>query len=231
MKRLFPLLLLLISSVAPAESGAYRVQVIIFQNLAVVADATPIETLRSFSRYPALEEGDLPDDLAAVTQPGKYMDAVWKRLRSSKGYRPLLFAAWEQNRTDYYPPLRIHDETVLDEQLRPPTSIMIAELEAEDPLSAYLSTFYQLDGTVQLRRSRFLHLYLDLEYRQTAPQLVTQLPFFGFDNPGFSDGAGDSTGYINYSLEQNRQIRTGSLQYFDTPYFGALVFVSAIDSE
>ncbi len=93
MKRLLPLLLLLISFAALAESGAYRVEMIILQNLGVTADATPIEELRSFSRFPALDETDLPDDLAVIAEKSTYMDTVWRRLRSSKAYRPLLFAA------------------------------------------------------------------------------------------------------------------------------------------
>jgi len=175
-----------------------------------------------------LKSYGVSDDLIATEQKGARMDGVWRRLRSSKGYRPLLFAAWQQNRTDYYPPMRIHDEIIMDEQLRPLTNIMIADLVAEDPLGAYLSTYYRLDGTLQLRRSRFLHLYLDLEIReknqQTEPD--TQASFFEITDPALSD----SVGHDIYSLQQNRQIRSGQLQYFDTPYFGALVLVTAISA-
>lgn len=241
MKRLLPLLLLLISSAATAESGAYRVEIIIFQNIGVAADPNPVDGLRSFSRFPALEESNLPDDLVVIEQKSGDMNNVWRRLKSSRAYRPLLFAAWQQNRTDYYPPMRLHDDMVLDEQLRPPTNIMIADLAAEDPLAAYISTFYRLDGTVQLRRSRFLHLYLDLEYREAVPQDETQASLLTVGNVGYPGLSGDEEldhgdddpglEYNVYTLRQNRQIRTGRMQYFDMPYFGALVYVSAIDSE
>lgn len=242
MKRLLPLLLLLISAAALAESGAYRVEIIIFRNLAVSTDpdwADPdwAEELRSFSQFPALEDADLPDDLVAIARKSSSMDAIWRRLKSSGEYQPLLFAAWQQNRTDYYPPMRIHDEMLLDEQLRPPTNIMIADLAAADPLGAYVSSLYRLDGSLQLRRSRFLHLYLDLEYRQETPQPGTQLIFFNANEPAPPDGNGNrnniskSMGYSVYSLQQHRQIRTGHMQYFDTPFLGALVLVNAIDSE
>jgi len=229
MKRLLPILLFFLSAAALAESGAYRVEIIVFQNLAVIADGVQVEEFRSFSKFPALLEADLPDDLTAADQKSAYMDGVWRRLRSSKGYRPLLFAAWQQNRTDYYPPMRIHDEMLVDQQLRPPTHIMIADLAAEDPLGAYLSSFYRLDGTLQLRRSRFLHLFLDLEYREeiSQPGSDTQASFFSIKDPALSDSAA----YNIYSLQQNRQIRSGQLQYFDTPYFGALVLVTAIAGE
>jgi hypothetical protein len=236
MKRFLPLCLLLISSAALAESGAYRVEVIVFRNLAVTVEPAPIDELRSFSQFPALEENDLPDDLVALVDKSSYMDGVWRRLRSSKGYRPLIFAAWMQNRTDYYPPMRVHDELVLDTGLRPPTEIMVADLAAEDPLSAYRSTFYRLDGTVQLKRSRFLHLYLDLEYRETSPAdeassaSETQASFFNTEEAR-EPGAGTDAGYSVFHLKQNRQIRTGQMQYFDTPFFGALVYVTPVAAE
>jgi hypothetical protein len=225
MRKLLTLLTLLISSSALAESGAYRVEIIVFHNLAVTIDANRTEELRSFSGFPALLETDLPDDLTTTEQKSNRMDGVWRRLRSSKEYRPVLFASWQQNRTDYYPPMRIHDEVILDEQLRPLTSIMIADLAAEDPLGAYMSTFYRLDGTLQLRRSRFLHLYLDLEFREDIQPSNpdAQASFFNIENPALPD----RPAYNIHLLQQNRQIRSGQLQYFDTPSFGALVLVTA----
>lgn len=236
LKRLLPLFLLLISSTGLAESGAYLVEVIVFRNLAVSADPAPVEDLRSFSQFPALEESNLPDDLIAIADKSPQMDGVWRRLRSSKGYRPLVFAAWQQNRTDYYPPLRIHDDVVLDTILNPPARIMVADLAAEDPLAAYRSTLYRIDGTVQLRRSRFLHLYLDLEYRETPPDSIAppsgqgQAGFFGADNAGIPDPGTDAVKEV-FHLKQNRQIRTGKMQYFDTPFFGVLVLVTPVAEE
>ena len=257
MKHLLPFLLLLLSSATLAESGAYRVEVIVFRNLGELTESVGVDDLRSFSQFPSLEEPpqtktllespadaspnelpddlaavlryDLPDDLSVVTQKSTQMDAVWRRLRSSQGYRPLLYSAWEQNRTDYYPPMRIHDQQIIDTQLRPPTHIMIADLAAQDPLAAYRSTFYQLDGSVQLRRSRFLHLFLDLEYREEKPSTPVESDFF--DNTANQPGLGDADTGIHhgvFTLKQNRQVRTDRMQYFDTPYFGALVLVTAI---
>lgn len=249
MERFLPFLLLLISSATLAESGAYRVEVIIFRNLDASTEAVSQEVLRSFSQFPALDQvepgkfaaveasldipGNLPEDLNIVTSKSARMDGVWRRLRSSRGYRPLLYAAWEQNRTDYYPPMRVHNERIIDTQLRPPTNIVVADLAADDPLAAYRSTFYQLDGSVQLRRSRFLHLYLDLEYRdETTGEAVKP----GFFDVPVSEVSIDTENPVVeqhdiFRLTENRQIRTGRLQYFDTPYFGALVLVTAIKTD
>jgi hypothetical protein len=265
MKRLLPLILIFLCSAALAESGAYRVEVIIFRNLAVTAEAIESEELRSFSHFPDLQEpvpvigvsdepvkdpvavipeklpgetpeprrDDLPDDLHVVAQKGPAVDDAWRRLRSSRDYRPLLYEAWEQNRTDYYPPMRVHNQQIIDTRLHPPTAIMVADLTMDDPLAAYRSTFYQLDGSVQLRRSRFLHLFLDLEYREEPPQVVSNPGFLSGNTPGTETVTGieSSTDHRVFGLKQNRQIRTGQMQYFDTPYFGALVLVTALKAE
>jgi hypothetical protein len=250
MRRLLPFLLLLFSSAVLAESGAYRVEVIVFQNLGVTAEALEIEELRSFSQFPELEESrqaedsstelpgglprlvpnKLPDDVRIITRKSAQMDGVWRRLRSSRGYRPLVYAAWDQNRTEYYPPMRVHNGQIIDTQFRPPGNIVVADLAAEDPLAAYRSTFYQLDGSVQLRRSRFLHLFLDLEYRIQTTKPAPEPGFFGDGGIQTEPENGEYNSSLHevIALKQNRQIRTGRLQYFDTPYFGALVFVSAI---
>lgn len=237
MKSLLPILFLLISTATIAESGSYRVEVIVFRNLEVTANAIQVDELRSYSQFPALEETDLPDDLLVITEKSDYMNNIWRRLRSSKEYRPLLFGAWEQNRTDYYPPLRIHDETLIATELRPPTAIMIADLTAEEPLAEYVSSFYRLDGSVQLRRSRFLHIYIDLEIREStalepvvSEQTIVSDSQTNFFNPSeLSDtGMADESLHSIFRLMQNRQVRTGDLQYFDSPYFGALVMVTQV---
>ena len=55
MRHLLPFLLLLISTSTLAESGAYRVEVIVFRNLDVLTDSVTEDELRNFSRYPGLE--------------------------------------------------------------------------------------------------------------------------------------------------------------------------------
>lgn len=234
MKRLLPVLLLLASSNILAESGSYLVEVIVFRNLLLETELTERPELRSFSKFPGLENNgqtdNLPDGLSIVTQKSNEMDNAWRRLRSSQGYEPLLYAAWQQNRIDYYPPIRIHDQQVIDTQLRPPTQIMIADLTAGDPLAAYRSTFYRLDGTLQLRRSRFLHLFMDLELREEKPQNVNDAGLLTGNSMQVDsmNPAARPDAYKVYSMKQNRQLNTGQMQYFDTPYFGALVYVTSI---
>lgn len=254
MKRLLPFVFLVFTSAVLAESGAYRVEVIVFRNLLAATELNTALELRSFSEFPdpadtgqveslpadladesatelsGILPGNLPDDLSIVTQKSDVMDNAWRRLRSSQDYRPLVYTAWDQNRIDYYPPIRIHNEQVIETQLRPPTPVMVADLTAEDPLAAYRSTFFQIDGNLQLRRSRFLHLFLDLELREkiTNGAVEAEILTAGDTRPDAATDTDRSGVYGVYALRQNRQVSTGEMQYFDTPYFGALVYVSNI---
>ena len=254
MKPLLPLLLLLFSFAALAESGVYRVEVIVFRNLLATTEMNKVLELRSFSKFPdtgdteqikkqavgrankpaagwpGALQGGLPDDLIIVTQKSGEMDNAWRRLRSSQNYRPLLYTAWDQNRIDYYPPMRIHNEQLIDTRLRPPTPVMVANPTSDDPLAAYRSNFFQIDGSLQLRRSRFLHLFLDLEIREKNANNANEAEVPGEGDTRVNMGSDTDEGgvYGVYTLSQNRQISTGQMQYFDTPYFGALVYVSSI---
>ncbi|MGD9021137.1 MAG: CsiV family protein, partial [Lysobacterales bacterium] len=172
---------------------------------------------------------DLPDDLVVLEEKSQAVDDAWRRLRGSSDYRPLLYAGWEQNRVDYYPPVRVHDLEVVETRLLPPVNATITDPASADAMAANRRDFYRLDGSVQLRRSRFLHLYLDIEYRESGPWLASEPT----SPRGLSGVQADAAfaPYTVFVLKQNRQVRTGRMQYFDTPQFGALVLVTAIAPE
>ncbi len=237
MRRILALLLLMTAAAAHADVGGYRVEVILFQNLQANLDPVEVDSLRSYSNVPALTESSLPDDLTALTVKSERMEGVWHRLRNSKGYRPLVYSSWIQNNIDYYPPLRIHDEVVVDSQIRPPTNIVVTDLQSRDPLQAFRSIFYQLDGSVQLRISRFLHINIDLEYRVPARNVnhaqgtAFSSQISSGDRMSEDNTLGNGGNHDVYRLKQSRQVKTDRLQYFDSPWFGALILVIPIAAE
>ena len=234
---------------AQAEVGGYRVEVIVFQNLQANVDAVEVDKLRSFSNVPDLQVDSLPDDLEVLTDRSQRMEGVWQRLRSSKTYRPLIYTSWVQNNIDYHPPFRIHDEMIIDTQIRSPGNMVVADLQAQDPLAAYRSDFYRLDGSAQLRLSRFLHMSLNLEFRvpaalrsQTDLAMAQPAVMESDLNPvnpepevrlveAITTPETDLPDYDVYRLTQSRQVKTDRLQYFDSPWFGALVLVIPIAAE
>jgi hypothetical protein len=237
MKRLL-FLLLIAPRLLAAETGAYRVELLVFSHAENAANPVEVEALRSFAAAFPLD-GELlpgdPDDPAPLGVMSDMMQGVWRRLESSPAYRPLLFRVWEQSRVDYHPPVRVQDGEVVEERLEFPGGIAFLDLRDPDMLEPYVDRLYRLDGTAQLRRSRFLHLDLDLEYRaewdipdRSPPASGTGLTALRPD-PTVSGDVGVPARL--YGLQQTRQIRTGQLQYFDTPYLGVLARVTATAGE
>ena len=111
--------------------------------------------------------------------------------------------------------------------------------------------FYALDGTVSLVRSRFLHLYIDLQQREgvyePAPQQPVLMPRGMRVLPPAAPPAAPTTDADNdmdavevepiptafrvFDMMQNRQVKTGQVEYFDGPVLSVLAYVTAIEPE
>jgi nitrate reductase NapE component len=221
---------------AVAESGAYRVEVLVFSHVDSSAQPLELQDLRAFTAFPELGERLEPEAPVKLDVMSSAMDDIWRRLRQSASFRPLLFAAWEQSRVDYHPPLHLHDEEVIAEHLYFPYQVAFLDLMSTDVFGGYLAPYYRLDGTVQLVRSRFLHLNIDLEYRQELlprPQPVPESREAALQAQDEAMAVLESTPgpALVHALRQSRQVRIGEMQYFDSPYLGVLARVTATAGE
>jgi hypothetical protein len=241
-----------------AESGNYRVEVLVFSHLDSSFVAQERDEIRSFANVMQLDEIQPQAAPVQLDVMSTMMQDSWRRLKLSASYRPLLFASWEQSRIDYHPPVRLHDEDMIAEHLHFPHRVAFVDLRSADMFKDYRAPYYRLDGTAQLVRSRFLHLNLDLEFRQELlPRPVPEMdesppvdilfaqpaeqqpspviPFFHLpEEEGeppeevMEPGPGPA---LVYSLQQSRQTRVDQMQYFDTPFLGALVRVTATSGQ
>lgn len=101
--------------------------------------------------------------------------------------------------------------------------------------------YYALDGATSLVRSRFLHLDLNLQLREP-------LALHGSLNggqpthallPGAVEGGAASLDMLPppppvfrvHELEQRRQVRSGRMEYFDSPVLGVLAWITTIPLE
>ena len=75
-------------------------------------------------------------------------------------------------------------------------------------------------GTVRVHLSRFLHITLDLSFRDTLHGSPA--------NAAVAGGLSEIDIAPRYGLEAERQTRSGELQYFDHPAFGVLVKVTPV---
>jgi hypothetical protein len=203
------------------------------------------------------EEFD-PNAVVHIEEMSDAMQDAWRRLRLSGPFRPLQYLAWEQGRDEPFPVLRIHnDDTVLIDDpfadLRD-----LETLESEEPLPGETAVaesvtevstteeageeeealpdptlYYALDGTASLLRKRFLHLYLDIRLREAVfDDLAEPQPTIGATTtsslPEDKPEQPQPTSFLVYALEQNRQVRTGRMEYFDGPVIGVLAYISGV---
>jgi hypothetical protein len=180
-------------------------------------------------------------DVILLENRSEQMSTVWRNLRLSENFRPEAFLGWEQSAEEPFPLLRVHNEEILEvEDLyafarsyprgaeangrAEPARVFhysiqdasVTLIPIPDPI-----THYVVEGALKLRRTRFLHIDIDLEMRsraraaQPGPAGPPLLPQY--------------QGYEVHTLKQSRQVRTGRLEYFDSPVLGALVRVIELE--
>lgn len=167
------LLLLLLSGFMPASvaQNRYQVEVIVFEHLSAS------EARIRQDQRPDWEAAVRPDDadtdsFTAVSSSGFRMAGVYRVLRSSQHYRPMVHRAWLQDG--------------------------LSDVRAQPVLIA--SDNGQIEGTVRLRKTRYLHVDVDLVY---------------------------PIGTDRYArLQQSQRLKLKELHYFDHPLFGAIVQVT-----
>ncbi|NNK50200.1 MAG: hypothetical protein HKO99_01245 [Xanthomonadales bacterium] len=202
-----------------------------------IADSTGSGTAEYVNRIVHLEE------------MGEAMQEAWRRLRASGPFRPEQYLSWEQGDQPPFPTLRIHDLDVvltadpwaearakLEEQSG--GAVVFADAAGLDALSedpaAELPApvvYFRLDGSASLTRSRFLHLALDLQLRQPAETEPLEAPYPVLNSDSRQIVLPAPASFLVHDLKQRRQVRTGRMEYFDSPVMGVLAYITAIDTE
>jgi hypothetical protein len=208
-------LLLLLLLPVPLQAAWYQVEVIVFESLNADPDG------ESFDESPGLPDRSYTIDLVTAPSDGAPTDAaanlipylaldtsrfrldgVFRSLKLTRDYRPLLHVAWQQPGEGSAAERAVHLT-----QLREPAAVL-----AVDP-ALYVPPDAIIDGIVQLRVGRFLHVVVDMAYFPHAVQPAGAAP---------RDGAE----YLR--LRARRKVLLNDLNYFDHPLFGVLVQVSRL---
>jgi hypothetical protein len=188
-----------------------------------------------------VEEPD-PNALIHIEEMSDVMREAWRRLRLSGPFRPEQYLSWEQGSEAPFPALRVHDlEAImvvdpyaeqrleLLEQEQAPVFADAAGLdaldEAEEPELPEPTAYYRLDGAVTLKRTRFLHLELDLQLREALWDEESPVPVEvmapEYEKP-------PPSAFLVHALQQSRQVKTARMEYFDGPVLGVLAFITSI---
>ncbi len=210
-----------------------------------------MDRTRGFHELLDLEDAALPEAPVGSEGTGDTFAALWRRLQRLDAYEPLALLSFEQTQIDYHPPVRLHSDEVIAEELHFPGPAIYVDLDQEGLFDDFVSPLYRLDGSVQLRRSRFLHLQFDLEYRVDDPGWAEWQQPEEWSQPGGPPDEAARTGdgpftsesvpeganpdetapepFMVHTLRQSRQVRTGVLHYFDTEFLGAIARVTPLE--
>ncbi|MCC5863793.1 MAG: hypothetical protein JJU31_01610 [Wenzhouxiangella sp.] len=170
----------------------------------------------------AISEMALPEVFLQLDELSPGMQAAWRRLTDSGAYRPLSWRAWHQplHRQQLAPAVRLHDDQIirldwLDVE-RTLQTLPGQPARRDFELAAFMpEAHYRLDGSMRLRQRQFMHVELDLVWREPVDAASGPLNPIHWRPAGFE----------SHRLSQSRTIRTERLEYFDSAQFGVLVQV------
>jgi hypothetical protein len=187
------LLLAAAAALGATDSDAppwYDVEVVVFKNntpLEAGNEIWPVDPgapdlAQATELVPLPQTSPLPGDSQPFQQlgdTGLTLKTAAARLTASPDYAPLLHLAWRQ-------PVSAQTDA---------PAVHVATEAAAGGTPA-------LDGAIRLSRSRFLHIDVDLLYREIGDAGEEAAPF---------------------RLQQSRRVNSGEVHYFDHPAFGLLV--------
>lgn len=154
------------------------------------------------------------------------------RLIVSQRYTPLLHVAWRQPVTAEQGFRGVHVHSGLGREEEDAIGDLGLEVAAAPLTGAAPGTLFAagpandaeanaVEGLVRLSRSRFLHLNVDLRYRKPGARGESSLFSIFNRQPAATE---------LYRLQQAKRVRSGELQYFDHPRFGAIVLITPFDA-
>ena len=170
--------------------------------------------------FDALFDSTTPQAFTALPEAQRLLNTQARSLRRSSLYRTLFHQSWLQ-----------------------PISADKASIPIMIQAGKHYDDSFELDGTIKVSRSRFLHMETDLWFTEFAP-LYQQDEMSGntagnFVSPeirrqfpelaAWEASRGQYVPVHSHQLQQSRRMRSSTLHFIDHPRFGILVMVEAFE--
>ncbi|MEM7053517.1 MAG: CsiV family protein [Pseudomonadota bacterium] len=194
------------------------------------AERAALEAAEQFRRLstnpqtPAESTSALPEPYLALAELSEPMQDALDRLDRSAGYEALTWRAWIQTaerrqRTRW---LRLHDEQTI--QWTDDTEADTAVIDPEEP-----AVHYRLDGQTRLRRTQFLNLALNLEWREAAGRPAPTLQPGRRRMDTGESASQQAQAWRIHRFEQSRAVRVDRLEYFDSEWLGVVALITEVE--
>jgi hypothetical protein len=171
-----------VNAASADKESTYEIEVVVFENRLPDLIGDELLAKASDTHIQKLEDVAIPD--AAVGETYLY-PTITNLLEQDGHYHVLAHQHWQQ--------------TIDAKTIAKPVRII-----GDNPA--------ELEGVIRFYMSRYLHLDVDLLYRQVAP-------------------AGSASGEVVYRLTEQRKVRSQEVHYFDHPKLGVLVRVMPVEPE
>lgn len=168
-----------------------------------------------------LLHSDLPRAFRALGDDAKRLQPLARSLTRSSRYRLLLHTGWLQ-------PVDAGAESI-------PVLIQTGDRYAD---------FFEIEGTIAVSRSRFLHVETDLWFTQFVEKNEQELPLPDIVNDfdietrlkygDLVEAERQRDNFIriqSHSMKLSRRMRSATLHYLDNPYFGVLIQIDEFKYE
>ncbi len=234
MKQIYFLLFIICLWSNPVFAAWYQVEVIVFDNLYPDSDGelwykTPGLPDRDRSQELILDEPDVEDIDSKIQSDNnnilipfktlpkdKYrMDGIYRVLRFSEEYRPLIHISWQQ-------PGAKRARAVHIEKLD--SAMPEKELSDDNEPDFLIPPKAIVDGIIRVRSGHFLHVDIDLVYFLDSLSNTEFFPSGETNKNGMF--VNQNAEYVR--LKETRKIKLNELHYFDHPMFGVILQVSRL---
>ena len=169
-----------------APTKVYEIEVMVFQNIQNELEGNELWVNERINLE--LKDIDKAVEVKGVPREDSDLTKAREVLDADSNYRVLTHKQWLQNAD-------------------PQSGAKLVRFSTEDG---------DLDGTFKFFMSRFLHVDLNLIYKQKESKSI------------FQAGNSENAPMMAFQLRQRRRVKSDQIQYFDHPKFGVLVQVKQV---
>ena len=149
------------------------------------------------------------------------MNGIFRVLKLSSEYRPLIHLLWQQPATKRSQSRYIHI-IKYDSENKASKEELLAIPEEPNFIKDLTKTNKIIDGSIRIRSNFYLHVDLDLYYFKNVyndNQMINE-------EVEFSDS---SFKELTIELKESRKIKLNEIHYFDNPMYGVILQVSRLE--